>query len=270
MTTTWMTRRASPLPTVVDGSDYGANNVTVDDVSVDIDDDDTESITITPTRLRFVEGRTAVYEVVLDTQPSVAQVVTITISDDSAQVRVTPRLLKFRRGNWNIAQRVTVQSLTDADELNDIVNITHMVDNYGGVTEAAPVEATVAEFELAELVELGPPQELTATAADGMITLRWRPPVPNEDGRVPTSYEYRYTPTVLDDYESSYSSGSGWIRAGGSTARFVQISGLINLAEYTIQVRGVDAALLAEADADEDLSTMIETQGIYIHRMNGC
>ena len=84
---------------MVDGSDYGANNVTVDDVSVDIDDDDTESITITPTRLRFVEGRTAVYEVVLDTQPSVAQVVTITISDDSAQVRVTPRLLEFRRGN---------------------------------------------------------------------------------------------------------------------------------------------------------------------------
>ena len=73
---------------MVDGSDYGANNVTVDDVSVDIDDDDTESITITPTRLRFVEGRTAVYEVVLDTQPSVGQVVTITIMDDSAQVRV--------------------------------------------------------------------------------------------------------------------------------------------------------------------------------------
>ena len=106
---------------------------------------------------------------------------------------------------------MTVQSLTDADELNDIVNITHMVDNYGGVTEAAPVEATVAEFELAQLVELGPPQELTATAADGIITLRWRPPVPNEDGRVPTSYEYRYTPTALNDYESSYSSGSGWI-----------------------------------------------------------
>ncbi len=257
---------------VVNGSDYGANNVTVNDVNVDIDDDDEESITITPTRLRFVEGRTAFYFIVLNTQPSFGQVVSITILDDSAQVRVTPAQLEFTRENWDDAQRVTVQSLTDADELNDIVNITHRVDNYGSHSEdAAPVEATVAEFELEELAELGVPQELTATAADGRIILRWRPPVPNEDGRVPTSYEYRYTPTALNDYESSHSSGSGWIPIRrGSAARFVQLSGLINLAEYTFQVRGVDAALLAEADADEDLSTMIETQGIYIHRMNGC
>ena len=257
---------------VVNGSDYGANNVTVNDVNVDIDDDDEESITITPTRLRFVEGRTAFYFIVLNTQPSAGQVVSITILDDSAQVRVTPAQLEFTRENWDDAQRVTVQSLTDADELNDIVNITHRVDNYGSHSEdAAPVEATVAEFELEELAELGVPQELTATAADGKITLRWKSPVPNDDGRVPTSYQYRYTPTVLDDYESSYSSGLGWIQIrGASAARFAQVSGLINQGEYTFQVRGVDAALLAEADSDEDLSTMIETQGTYIHLMNGC
>ena len=137
--------------------------------------------------------------------------------------------------------------------------------------EAEPVEVTVAEFELEELAELGVPQDLTATPAVGKITLRWQAPVPNEDGRVPTSYQYRYTPTVIDDYASDHSSGTSWITIDrGPRARFVQVSGLINLAEYTFQVRGVDAALLAEADSDEDLSTLLEVQGTYIHRTREC
>ena len=82
---------------------------------------------------------------------------------------------------------------------------------------------------------------------------------------------YRYTPTVIDDYASEHSSGMGWITVDrGVRARFVQVSGLINLAEYTFQVRGVDAVLLAEADSDEDLSTLLEVQGTYIHRTRDC
>ena len=254
---------------IVDGADYASETAT--NVSVIIKDDDMEGITITPAKLRFVEGRTAEYFVVLQTQPSVDQVVKITITDDSDQVRVNPEELIFTRATWDNAQRVTVQSLTDADELNDIVNITHKVENYGDhMEEAAPVEATVAEFELEELAELGRLAELTATVRTGKITLRWKSPVPNDDGRVPTGYEYRYTPTAIDDYESPYSSGAGWIRAGGSTSRFIQISGLINLAEYTFQVRGVDAILLSEANSDEDLSTLIEVQETYIHRTKSC
>ena len=253
----------------VAGSDYASETAT--DVTVTINDDDEEGVTITPAKLRFVEGRTAEYYVVLKTQPSVGQEVKITILDDSDQVRVNPEELTFTRETWQIAQRVTVQSLTDADELNDIVNITHKVENYGShAEEAAPVEATVAEFELEELAELGRPADLTATVRTGKITLRWKSPVPNDDGRVPTSYEYRYTPTVLGDFESRHSSGAGWIRAGGSTARFLQISGLINLAEYTFQVRGVDAVLLAEADSDDNLTTMLDVQETYIHRMKAC
>ena len=253
----------------VAGSDYASETAT--DVTVTINDDDEEGVTITPAKLRFVEGRTAEYYVVLKTQPSVGQEVKITILDDSDQVRVNPEELTFTRETWQIAQRVTVQSLTDADELNDIVNITHKVENYGShAEEAAPVEATVAEFELEELAELGRPADLTATVRTGKITLRWKSPVPNDDGRVPTGYEYRYTPTALGDFESPHSSGAGWIRAGGSTARFLQISGLINLAEYTFQVRGVDAVLLAEADSDDNLTTMLDVQETYIHHMKAC
>ena len=129
----------------------------------------------------------------------------------------------------------------------------------------------MAEFELEELAELGRLQDLTATPADGKITLQWKSPVPNDDGRVPTGYQYRYMPTVLDDFESPHSSGPGWISiSGGVRARFVQISGLMNLAKYAFQVRGVDPALLAEADSDEDLSTMLEVRETYIHRMKAC
>ena len=261
----------------VGGSDYGANNETADDVTVTITDNDEEGVTISPTKLRFLEGGTAFYEVVLHTQPSVGQVVRIEITDDSPLVRVNPEFLEFTRDSWDMALRVTVVSLTDGDELNNIVNIRHFVDDYWDFPEEAepvevdPVEATVAEFELEELAPLGAPTQLTAAARDGRITLNWRPPELNDDGRVPTSYQYRYRPTAIDDYASEHSSGTGWITINrGPSARFVQVSGLINLAEYTFQVRGVDAVLLAEADSDEDLSTLLEVQGTYIHRTRDC
>ena len=261
----------------VGGSDYGANNETADDVTVTITDNDEEGVTISPTKLRFLEGGTALYSVVLHTQPSVGQIVRIEITDDSPLVRVNPEFLEFTRDSWDMALSVTVQSLTDADELNNIVNIRHFVDDYWDFPEEAepvevdPVEATVAEFELEELAPLGKPTQLTAAARDGRITLNWRPPELNDDGRVPTSYQYRYRPTAIDDYASEHSSGTGWITVDrGVRARFVQVSGLINLAEYTFQVRGVDAVLLAEADSDEDLSTLLEVQGTYIHRTRDC
>ena len=260
----------------VRGADYESNNVTASDVLVFVTDNDMEGVTVSPTKLRFVEGQIATYTVQLQTQPSVGQTVTVYITEESPQVRVDPDTLEFTRDNWAEAQTVTVQSLTDADEQNDIVNIMHRVENYGPVTEAAKLEATVAEFdieELRELADLGKPTELTATASNGVITLRWQPPEPNDDGRVPTSYQYRYTPTLIEDYGSSYSSGTTprWItvRRGG-TARSMQFSGLINLAEYTFQVRGVDAIFLAESNSDDDLSTMVETTGTYKHRTRDC
>ena len=260
----------------VTGADYESNNVTASDVLVFVTDNDMEGVTVSPTKLRFVEGQIATYTVQLQTQPSVGQTVTVYITEESPLVRVDPDTLEFTRDNWAEAQTVTVQSRTDADEQNDIVNIMHRVENYGPVTEAAKLEATVAEFdieELRELADLGKPTELTATASNGVITLRWQPPEPNDDGRVPTSYQYRYTPTDIEDYTSRYASGTTprWItvRRGG-TARSMQFSGLINLAEYTFQVRGVDAIFLAESNSDDDLSTMVETTGTYKHRTRDC
>ena len=78
---------------------------------------------------------------------------------------------------------------------------------------------------------------------------------------------------AIEDFDSPLGSGSAWLTmAGGSRARFVQISGLINLAEYIFQVRVGNDGMLAEADSNaaDDLSTMIETTGIYEHRTKDC
>ena len=168
--------------------------------------------------------------------------------------------MSFTSEDWNLPKEINVQTDADDDELNDIVTVMHEVRNYGNYVVNAitdVVEVTLEELELELLVDtlapLGVPTELTGAVQRGVIILRWRPPVLNEDGRVPTSYEYRYTPTVLNNYDSQYSSGMGWKRAGGITTLSLRVSGLINQAEYTFQVRGVDAALLAEAGSDENL-----------------
>ena len=180
-----------------------------------------------------------VYEIVILTQPKVGQTVTIEITTNSEKVTVNPATVSFTWEDWNQAKMIIVQGAVDDDELNDIVTVMHEVRNYGDfvpneITDAVVVTLEELELLVDPLAPLGVPTGLTGAVQRGVIIAAvGRPPVANDDGRVPTSYEYRYTPTVLDDYESSYSSGSGWIRAGGSTARFVQVSGLINQARNT-------------------------------------
>ena len=254
------------------GGDY--TGTTINSVSVSITDIDMEGITFTPAKLRFVEGGTALYEIAIHTQPMVGQTVMIEITTSSEQVTVNPAEVSFTWEDWNQAKVITVHGDADDDELNDIVKVMHMVRDYGDyvpneITDA--VEVTVAEFALLDtLAPLGVPTELTGAVQRGVITLGWQPPVANDDGRVPTSYEYRYTPTVLNNYESPYSSGTRWIRAGGSTTLSLRVSGLINGAEYTFQVRAADARLLAEMGSDENLSTVTEFQVVYEHRTRAC
>ena len=252
------------------GGDYTGSTT----VSVSITDIDMEDIEFTPAILRFVEGGTGVYEIAILTQPMVGQTVTIEITTNSEQVTVNPAEVSFTWEDWNQAKVITVHGDADDDELNDIVTVMHEVRNYGDYVPNAitdVVVVTVREFALLDtLAPLGVPTELTGAVQRGVIILRWRPPVANDDSRVPTSYEYRYTPTVLDDYESPYSSGTRWIRAGGSTTLSLRVSDLINGAEYTFQVRATDARLLAEVGSDENMTTVTEFKVVYEHRTRAC
>ena len=253
----------------VSGADYGANNVPANSVDITVNDNDTEGVTVSKQTIRFIEGGTETYTIRLQTQPSSRrnQIVTIDIRAETERLTVTPAQITFDSMTWNQEQTITVMAEEDGDDSNEVVNIMHMVTNYGLVMEAADVVATVAEFELQPGL-LGP-SDIRGTVTSGDITLRWNTPLPNEEGRRPTGYQYRYSPLSPADFGAE--SASGWITVpGGRVARFVRISGLINQAEYTFQVRAVDIALLAEVDADDDVSTVIEIQLTYIHRTKDC
>ena len=86
---------------------------------VTIRDDDTAGVTVTPTEVSVVEGQSASYRVVLDSQPTGEVTITvaghtdtdITLSGDT----LTDDALTFTAANWNIAQAVTVTAAHDDD-----------------------------------------------------------------------------------------------------------------------------------------------------------
>ena len=125
----------------------GYDSVTIGDVSVAVDDDDTPSVTLTDTSLTLREDTSAVYAVVLDTEPSGPVTVTLTTTG-SADVSVSPTTLTFTATNWEIAELVTVSAAQDADTTADQATVSHSASgaDYGSVT-VADVAVTVTDGE---------------------------------------------------------------------------------------------------------------------------
>ncbi len=92
------------------------------------------SVTVTPTALTVAEGSSAVYTVVLDTEPSGD--VTVTVGGASGDVTVEPASLTFTTANWDTAQTVTVRAARDEDTTDDTATLTHGASGggYGSVT----------------------------------------------------------------------------------------------------------------------------------------
>ena len=116
--------------------------VTVTDVAIE-----PVTLTVTPTALTVLEGESATYEVVLDSQPE--SDMTVDTSSDSTDVTVVPSSLTFTSSNWSTAQTVTLSAADDSDVEDDaVVQVTHTVrgGDYGSET-ASPVTVTVPGFE---------------------------------------------------------------------------------------------------------------------------
>ena len=122
------------------GADYA--NVT-EDLTVTVTDNDTPAVTIEPTALSVVTGRTNKYSVKLATEPTGD--VTVTISGH-ASTAVTPdnTTLTFTVGNWSMAQTITVSAAENA--ATGKVTLTHAVAgaDYGSVTADSVVVSVVA------------------------------------------------------------------------------------------------------------------------------
>ena len=122
------------------GADYA--NLTKD-LLVTVTDNDTPAVTIEPTALSVVTGRTNKYSVKLATKPTGD--VTVTISGH-ASTDVTPdnTTLTFTVGNWSMAQTVTVSAAENA--ATGKVTLAHAVSgaDYGSVSADSVVVSVVA------------------------------------------------------------------------------------------------------------------------------
>ena len=137
---------ASVTVTVADTAD---NSATVDIAfpAVAKGDHEPVTLTVTPRALTVLEGESATYEVVLDSQPE--SDVTVDTSSDSMDVTVDPSSLTFTSSNWSTAQTVTLSAADDSEVEDDAVSqVTHTVrgGDYGSET-ASPVTVTVPGFE---------------------------------------------------------------------------------------------------------------------------
>ena len=135
-----LTHRAS-------GGDYGS--VSIDNVVVSVTENDAGGVTVTPTALTVMEGESATWTVVLDTEPS--DTVTVTVGGASGDVSVQPSSLTFTPQNYGTAQTVTVSAAEDDDMTTDAeVTLTHRASggDYGSVS-IAEVVVSVTENDTA-------------------------------------------------------------------------------------------------------------------------
>ena len=130
----------SSLPT-------GVTSVSPVQTIVHISDDDAAGVTVDPTAMEVLEGKSSSYTVVLDSQPT--HEVTIRINPPSGtEILTLPSRLTFTTNNWNIDQPVTVIANPDRDKVNDSGTITHSVDSLdSNYDHAAPSDVAVTVID---------------------------------------------------------------------------------------------------------------------------
>lgn len=96
-------------------SDPAYSGISVPSVTVTVNDNDVAGATISETSgsTRVVEaGATDTYTIVLTAQPAAS--VTVTPTDPSGQVTVSPSSVTFTTGNWSTPKTITVAAVDDA------------------------------------------------------------------------------------------------------------------------------------------------------------
>ena len=104
-------------------------------------------VIVSAEELNVVEGATATYTVVLDSEPT-GQVTIAPSVASGGKVTVSPSSLTFEATDWETAQTVTVTGVEDDDMASESVTIGHAVSgaDYGSVT-AASVSVKVLDDE---------------------------------------------------------------------------------------------------------------------------
>ena len=130
----------------------GANpHATANSFPVVVADGMTGALTFSRTSVTVVEGETATYTVVLDTEPTGNVSVVLTVAS-GFKISATPALLTFTTSNWDEPQTVTVNGTEDNDGADETDTIVHNASGggYGGVS--GNVGVTVKDDDVASLV----------------------------------------------------------------------------------------------------------------------
>ena len=206
-----------------------SSGVTISDAAATgtISDDDEASVTVSTAALTVAEGGSNTYTVKLDTEPTAN--VTVTVAGASGDVTVTGSSLTFTTANYNTAQTVTVNAAEDLDTAADPdVTLTHSAAGGGyGSVSIASVVVSVTENDTPPA-----PSGLSATAGNGQVGLTWSDP----NNASITGYQVRYARTGDRDSASWSAIGS----SGAATTSHT-VTGLDNEAEYSFQVRALNA-----------------------------
>ena len=144
-----------------------------ENVSVSVTDNDTQSIQVSETTLEMTEGANDTFDVTLAFQP--ANTVQIAVSSsDSGAASPTPTLLTFEPADYNIAQTVTINGVTDDDVANESGAIT--VGDTGNSLPKVTLDYSVTDDDTQALVVTPGSLSLTEGAAQSIgIELAFRP-----------------------------------------------------------------------------------------------
>ncbi len=157
----------SSLPT-------GVTSVSPVQTIVHISDDDAAGVTVDPTAMEVLEGKSSSYTVVLDSQPT--HEVTIRINPPSGtEILTLPSRLTFTTNNWNIDQPVTVIANPDRDKVNDSGTITHSVDsldsNYDHATPSDVAVTVIDDDVIAVTVSFAQSSYLVAEGSTASVEI---------------------------------------------------------------------------------------------------
>ena len=99
----------------------------------------TPGVSVRPRRLQITEGGSGDYSVALLTQPSATVTVRMTADLAGTGLTVRPAWVFFTTSNWNVPQRITVESAVDPDEDDQLgIELTHVASGGGYDGVAVP------------------------------------------------------------------------------------------------------------------------------------
>ena len=155
---------------VATGADFTGTQTSV---NVTVTENDFALITIEPTELTMVEGRSATYTIELGTQPTSNVTIRVNVADNR-DVTASPAVLTFTPTDWSTARVVTVRAAADTDTINDEARLTH-------IAQGADYDGEMGDDVVVFILEDGTSVKdtssfLRSSSCDNTLRLSWNSP----------------------------------------------------------------------------------------------